>query len=249
MVNFYFADSNIIIGCCNPLDPFHNVAIDFFKEKDRHRTLLLFSIQEEFYRKLEYEKIDFLTKILGSYLLLSFPKIQRIIRKPHLQSIILKSNFIRYIFYLFEKHKITEISYTSIIDIFEEYKQVLRSSFNNLIKNWIKKPHMDQHDIIYKDSIYLMYYNKLLSLVHRLDASHLALACFEVRRRNRKNRYHVYYFYTNDKEWIAKNLESHIKIKNFHIKLIPYRKTQQKVYNPITKSFNLDKFEYIPDGL
>jgi len=250
MTNFYFIDSNIIIGYCNPLDIFHDVSVEFFREKDKYHTFLLFSVQEEFYRKMEYEKNKFLTNILGRHSLLRFPKLQKIINKKQNIPIIQQSNFLKYIVHLFQKNKITEISYTKIIEVFDEYKHVLRSRFNNLIGNWIKKPYMNQHHIIYKDRDYLFYYNLLSPYIHRLDAVHLSLACYEVRRRNRRNRSHEYYFYTNDSDWLYKNLNSKINIRNFTIKRINYRKNPtQKGFNPLTNSFNLDVYEYIPDNL
>ncbi|MHA1285513.1 MAG: hypothetical protein ACTSQP_23660 [Promethearchaeota archaeon] len=249
MVHFYFIDSNIIMGYCNPLDKFHDVANAFFSEKEDRRTFLLFSIQQEFNKKILKEINDFTSLMFQTSGKLTFPRLEDIIRKRINDSKFQNQSFLKYILNLFKKNQIDLITPTSLLKIQIQYIETLYSRFNTLVKNWIKRPHMDQHQLIFKDNVFLHYYDELQKYIHEEDAKHLSLACYEVRLRNRRNREHEYYFYTNDQEWIYKNLESIIKIKNFHIKKILYRKSSKKGFNVFTQSFNIDLYEYIPDNL
>ena len=250
MPNFYFVDSNIIMGYCNPEDTFHDVAIGFFNEKPSRQILLLFSIQEEYFRKIEDERTFFFNEIIRKIRTMDFPSLQSVIQRAQSKPKYKNNNFIKYLLSLFNKKKITHVTYTILHEIFREYSKNLREQFNNLTQNWIKKPHMKNHTTIFKDQIYLHYFNKLKSAkIHDLDAKHLALAAYEVRSRNRRNRYHQFYFYTNDKDWIRMGVDFNINIRNFNIIRIPYKKSARKGYNPFTNSFNIDKYEYLPDNL
>ncbi|HEC40050.1 hypothetical protein LCGC14_1175020 [marine sediment metagenome] len=249
MVNFYFVDSNIIMGYCNPEDTFHDVANGFFNEKPSRQILLLFSIQEEYLRKIEDERAFFYNEIIRKIKTNDFPTLQSVIQRVQSQQKFMNNNFIKFFLSLIKKKGITYVSFTILQDIFSEYSKNLRDQFNNLTQNWIKKPHMTDHTTIFKDKIFLHYFNKLIANhVHQLDARHLALAAYALRT-NRKNRNHQFYFYTNDKDWIKNALEIHINIRNFKIIRIPYSKSKSLGYNPLTKSFNVVKFKYFPDNI
>lgn len=249
MANFYFVDSNIIIGYCNPEDTFHEVGKGFFKEKPSRQTLLLFSIQEEYLRKIEDERAIFYNEIIRN-IRIDFPSLQRIIRRVQSKLKYKNNNFIKYILSILEQKSITHVSFTILHEVLSEYTKNLRDQFKNLTQNWIKRPFMKNHTTIFKDRIYLHYFNILRSTgLHTLDSKHLALASYEVRSRNRRNRNHQYFFYTNDKDWFQLRLESHINIKNFKIIRIQYRKSNKRRYNQFTRTYNKIKFEYIPDNL
>ena len=249
MATFYFIDSNIIMGYCNPEDTFHEVGKGFFKEKPSREMLLLFSIQEEYLRKIEDERAFFYNEIIRK-IRIDFPSLQRIIRIVQSKSKYKNNNFIKYILSILKQKGITHVSFTILQEVFSEYTKNLRDQFKNLTQNWIKRPYMKNHTMIFKDQIYLYYFNKLNATgIHPLDSKHLALASYEVRSRNRRNRNHQFYFYTNDKDWFQLRLDSHINIKNFKIIRIQYKKSNKRRYNQFTRSYNKINYEYIPDNL
>ena len=248
MTNFYFIDTNLIIGYCNPLDRLYDVTIQFFKDKKDRNTFLLFTVQEEFYKKLIKEQYNFINKVLGYHTQLTFPELKNVIQKRKKSPKFKDMNFLKYILKLFLDNKIKIITYSSCMEIFNQYYQKLKLRFDNLVKNWIKKPHMLDHQLIYHDKIYIHYLDILKNHIHDPDRKHLALACYEVKLRNLRNRDHNYFFYTDDQDWIDNKLETCINIKNLFIKKISYEKTGSKKFNPFTKKFDIDLLKYIPNG-
>ena len=253
MPNFYFVDSNIIMGYCNPKDYLYDVAKAFFNEKHSRQMFLLFSVREEFIRKIEDERTFFFTEFIRPINTMDFPKLQRIIQKAQSNPKYQNNKFLEYILSLFKNRNITHVSYTDLQEVFSEYNKNLKKEFDTLTQNWIKRPYMKNHTTIFQDRIYLNYYNNLRKVsIHFYDAKHLALAGYEVRARNRRNREHQYFFYTDDRGILNKNLGSIIKLPNFFIKKIPYKEDYRLRRDPKTGRNTIkiiDRRIYEPNGL
>ena len=246
MPNFYFVDTNLLIGGCIPFDYLHDACVSFFEEKEKRRTFLLFSVEAEFFKKIQAEMISF-SSMVGPALRDTIVDLSRLIKRkerlPHHEEL----NFLKYIFHLCKTNEIKELSHASLIEIKMAYFRTLKEDFDVLTHNWIKHPHMIGHPTLLNDKIYRTHYLRLKKEIHEVDTRHLALAALEVEKRNRKHKGHHYFFYTNDKEWIEKDLESKINIPNLKIKRIKYE--DKLGYNPETGSFNLKKIHYVSDGL
>lgn len=253
MTNFCFIDTNIIIGYCNQFDYLHEVAIDFFKDKRKKNIpiFLLFSVQEEFYSKIQKEAENFISLLKPElhYVISDLDDLKS--KNPILEY----NKFFKFIINLLQDKKLENISFSDAQLCFLEVIQKLRKRFDELVGNWIKRPFKKQYVTVLNDDIYKYYYNKLDNIgnkIHKPDTIHLALASYEVRKRNIKRKDHQYTFYTDDKNWINYDLESVIRIPNFKIKRITYREDTKLEFDQKTQSFSRKKIIkriYIPDNL
>lgn len=252
MVNFYLIDTGLLIGYCNPLDYFHPSTVAFFREKDPRLTFLLHSIREEFYRKVVREQILFNNHILRTHRSVNLPSIPEVEMIIQRNNDLKKSNYVKYILNLLIEGKITAISYQNAFRIYNEYSLEIDKQFQSLIRYWIKRPHVKDYDTILQDTIYLNYHNIFTNNgIHEPDAEHLSAACYEIRKRNRRKATYEYYFYTTDKEWIDKDIDSCSGLHNFHVKLLPYDERISLGWSEATQSnsIRIIKTRYIPDGL
>ncbi|MBA7604659.1 hypothetical protein ES703_11785 [subsurface metagenome] len=252
MTDFFFLDSNIIFGYCNPSDRLFPVIKPFYNTiKNENNIFLLLSVEKEFYRKIR-NIFDFFQRKVSRYL--------RGGKKPQISKI--KSTildapgntmyfFERFIFDLFDKKGITQLSYGNMMKVLIDFNNSMRGCFKTFTNHWIKRPSANDYQTVIDDTIFSNYREIIGDLLHFPDNLHLALAAYYVTIRNLKNDSHNYVFYTDDRQFIYNNLEQVINIANLKIKKINYKKKSQLHYNPSSKSFDIpnDVLEFIPDKL
>ena len=250
MTDFFFLDSNIIFGYCNPSDrlfpvikPFYNTIIN------KNNIFLLLSVEKEFYRKVRSIFDSFQRKV-SKYLKGG--------KKPQISTIKAKllgasentiSSFEQFIFDLFDKKRITQLSYGNMMNVLVDFNNSMRSCFKNFTNHWIKRPRANDYETVIHDSIFSNYIQRIGTLLHFPDNLHLALAAYYVTIRNLKNDSHNYTFYTDDGQFIYNNLEQVLNIPNLKIKKINYQRKAHLSYNPHSGSFDIPKEEliFIPD--
>lgn len=257
MANYCFIDTNLIIGYCNPSDRLNSISRDFFSElKPHYRTgkkysiFLLYSIQKEFRFKIQKVFNDFLTLIKpflisGSNHKRTIDEIKGYLSKRH------NDNFYNYVIGLMKEHNLNIVGVSDLFKISNKFYIQSLKCFRILTESWILRPsYKDYHAVLNKSS-YLNFKNKLEGFIHVEDQEHIALAAYEVDYRNTRGRESdaLYTFYTDDSEWTINNLNSKININNFTIKRIIYEKLPSLGYNPLTDSFNLHRYKYIPGNL
>lgn len=247
MPRFYFVDTNIVLGRCNPFDRLHPITIPFFDAILNKRAIfLLHSVEKEFYRKIRITRITFEQKIVK--------KLQRE-TKPNLEDV--KHEFLndpdnkeyqfeKYIFDLMEKDNIETVSYSSMMKPLSKFISTMRFNFKKLINHWIVRPKANNYQTILSDPQYIMFINKIGDLLHYPDKRHLALAGFVALNRNGS---HEYLFYTDDNQFIYNNLERVINLPKFRIKKIQYQVLTSLSLNPKTGRFSIkkEKLEFVPD--
>ena len=249
MADFFFLDSNIIFGYCNPCDrlfpvikPFCNTIIH------KNNIFLLLSVEKEFYRKIRNIFDSFRRKV-SRYL--------RNGKKPQISTIKSKLlgdpgntmySFEQFIFDLFEKNRITQLSYSNMMRILIIFNNSMRSCFKTFTNHWIKRPRANDYETVIHDTIYIKYIQIIGTLLHYPDNLHLALAAYYVNIRNLKNASHNYTFYTDDRSFFNNNLEQVIDIPNLKIMKINYEKRKYLRFNSNTGSFNIpnEKLIFIP---
>jgi len=250
MPNFYFIDTNLIFSYCNPFDSLNQISIDFFQDKDPYHTFLLFSVQEEFYRKVQ-DVVNQFSRVIRPLVrtsLIPFKRLEKGVRK----NTILNNTSLTDLFLNgFTVRNIKEISHTGFNEEIQQFNAYIRQEFNTLIIHWIKRPHMSQYATVLNTKMFNTYNIKLKRYTHFDDAKHLALASYEVRQQNKIKSNRNYFFYTYDKDWILKDLETKINISNLNIKIVPIKEITSLPYNKNTKRFERTIIgrKYISDGL
>ncbi len=249
MADFFFLDSNIIFGYCNPYDrlfpvikPFYNTIVN------KNNIFLLLSIEKEFYKKIR-NIFDVFQRKVSRYLKGG--------NKPQISTIKSKLagdpgntmfSFEQFIFDLFDKNRITQLSYSNMMKILIDFNKSMRSCFKTLITHWIKRPRANDYETVIHDTIFSNYIQMIGNLLHYPDNVHLALAAYYVNIRNLKNTSHNYTFYTDDRSFFNNNLEQVINIPNLKIKKVNYEKQSKLLYNSTTGRFDIPKEElkFIP---
>lgn len=249
MADFFFLDSNIIFGYCNPCDRLFPVIKPFYNTiTHKNNIFLLLSIEKEFYRKIRNIFDSFRRKV-SKYLKRG--------QKPQISAI--KStllgdprntmySFDLLIFDLFDKKRITQLSYSNMIRILIDFNNSMRSCFKTFTNHWIKRPRANDYETVIQDTIYRKYIQMIGTLLHYPDNLHLALTAYYVTIRNLKNNTHNYTFYTDDRSFFNNNLEQVINIPNFKIMKINYEKRRSLLYNSSTGWFDIpnEKLIFIP---
>lgn len=264
---YFFIDTSLIIGYCNPSDRLHEVCLTFFKDLERlysHGSnipiFLLYSIQCEYRYKIQKVYDEFIARVKpflmgGSHNERSLRDIKRHVLGAKTEQ------FDKYIITLFKEKNIKIVNITNLFSILKSFNRILLKNFSVFTKKWIKRPLISpycqrKNDPIYKtknDPIYKKYLTLIKKHIHHPDSEHLALAAHEVCDRNARRgpQNYRYRFYTDDNGWIRNGLEGKINILNFKIKKIQYREKDWLGFNKNTKSFNLKKvvLEYLPGKL
>jgi len=249
LADFFFLDSNIIFGYCNPYDRLYPVIKPFYnKIANKSNIFLLLSIEKEFYRKIR-NIFDIFKRKVSKYLKGgNKPQINfiqsKLAKDPHNAMYF----FEQYVFDLFDKNRITQLSYSNMMKVLSIFNNDMRNCFKTLITHWIKRPRANDYETVIHDTIYSKYIKMIGNLLHYPDNLHLALAAYYVETRNLKSNQHNYIFYTDDQRFLTNNLEQVINISNLKIKKIPYEKRRELLYNSSTRRFDIPKdvLKFIP---
>lgn len=247
MARFYFIDSNIILGYCNPYDRLHLVTVPFFNAiSNKRHIFLLHSIEKEYYRKIRHIRIDFekkITRKLKQIDELSTEDVKcEFLTNPNTRSY----NFEKYIFELFKEDNITTITYSSMMKPLSKFISRMRYEFRMLTAHWIVRPKAKDYPTTILESRYLFYKNKIGLYLHSPDDEHLSLAAFFVENRSGP---HDYFFYTDDNLYLLNNLEAIVNIEGFKIKKIKYNVLVWLVRDPNTgrNTIRREELEFVPD--
>lgn len=257
---YFFIDTSLIIGYCNPSDRLHEVCLSFFKDLERFYLqgsnipiFLLYSIQREYRYKIQKVYDEFIARVKpflrkGSHNERSLRDIEKHVLGAQTEQ------FDKYIITLFKEKNIRTVNITNLFSILKSFYRILLKRFLDFTQKWIKRPLVRPYRQTKNDPIYKKYFNLIKNHIHHPDSEHLALAAHEVYNRNahRGPQNYGYRFYTDDNEWFRNGLEGKINILNFKIKKIQYRNKYRFGFNNITQSFNLKKvigLEYLPGKL
>ena len=246
MADFFFLDSNIIFGYCNPCDRLFPVIKPFYDTiTHKNNIFLLLSVEKEFYRKVR-NIFDVFQRKVSRYL--------RNGKKPQISTIRskllgnqgnIKYSFEQFIFDLFDKNRITKLSYSNMMKILIDFNNSMRSCFKIFTTHWIKRPRANDYETVIHDTIFSNYIQIIGTLLHYPDNVHLALAAYYVNIRNLKHSSHNYTFYTDDRSFFNYNLEQVINIPNLKIKRIAYEKRRKLLYNSSTERFDIPQEDLI----
>lgn len=250
MTDFFFIDSNIIFGYCNPYDRLFPVIKPFYNTiKNENNIFLLFSVEKEFYRKIRNVFDSFRRKTSRYIRGGSKPQISTVKSKLLEAPENTMFFFEQFIFDLFEKKRITQFSYSNMMRVLIDFNNSMRNCFKTFTNHWIKRPSANDYETVIQDINFRNYREIIGELLHYPDNLHLALAAYYVTIRNLKNDSHNYIFYTDDRQFIYNNLEQVLNIPNLQIKKINYQRKAHLCYNPRTGSFENSKEEliFIPD--
>lgn len=250
MTDFFFLDSNIIFGYCNPYDRLFPVIKPFYNTiTNKNNIFLLLSVEKEFYRKIR-NIFGFFKRKVSRYMkggkkpLISTVK-SKLLEAPENTMFF----FERFIFDLFDKKHITQLSYGNMMKVLTDFNSIMRSCFKTLTSHWIKRPSANDYQTVIDDTIFINYRQMIGDLLHYPDNLHLALAAYYVNIRNVKNDSHNYIFYTDDNQFIYNDLEQVLNISNLKIRKINYERKAHLSYNPRSGRFDNAKEElkFIPD--
>jgi len=246
LTDFFFLDSNIIFGYCNPSDRLFPVSKPFYKAiKNKNNIFLLLSIEKEYYRKIRNIYDSFQRKVSRHLRGGKKPQISMIKSKLLEAPGNTDYTFELFIFDLFDKNSITQLSYSNMMKILIDFNNRMRDCFKNLTNHWIKRPRANDYQIVIHDTIFSNYIQIIGTLLHYPDNVHLALAAYYVTIRNLKNASHNYTFYTDDRSFVNNNLEQAIYLPNLKIRRINYRIQRKLLYNSSTGKFDIPKEELI----
>ncbi|MHA1659058.1 MAG: hypothetical protein ACTSUT_08060 [Promethearchaeota archaeon] len=258
---YFFIDTSLIIGYCNPSDRLHEVCVSFFRDleglyphgRPNVPIFLLYSIQIEYRYKVQKVYDEFIARVKpflmrGSHNERSLKEIEKHVLGAKTEQ------FDKYIIILFKEKNIRIVNIINLISILNSFHRILLKNFSDFTQKWIKRPLVRVFPKTRNDPIYNTYFNLIKSHIHYPDSEHLALAAHEVCNRNthRGTQNYEYGFYTDDNEWIRNGLEGKINILNFKIKKIQYKEKYKLGFNKNTQSFNLKKvigLEYLPGHL
>ena len=252
MTDFFFIDSNIIFGYCNPYDRLFPVIKPFYNTiRNKNNIFLLFSVEKEFYRKIRNIFDSFKRKTSRYIKGGSKPQISKIKSKLLEDPENTMFFFEQFIFDLFDKKGITQFSYSNMMRVLIDFNNSMRNCFKTFTNHWIKRPSANDYETVIQDTIFRNFIQTIGTLLHFPDNLHLALAAYYVNIRNLKNDTHNYIFYTDDSQFIYNNLEQVLNIPNLKIKKINYQRKAHLSYNPHSGQFDNPKEEliFIPDKL
>ena len=118
MADFFFLDSNIIFGYCNPCDRLFPIIKPFYNTiTHKNNIFLLLSVEKEFYRKVRNIFDAFQRKVSRYLKNGKKPQISTIKSKLLGDPRNIKNSFEQFIFDLFDKKRITQLSYSNIMKI------------------------------------------------------------------------------------------------------------------------------------
>ncbi|MGQ4874599.1 MAG: hypothetical protein ACP6IY_11075 [Promethearchaeia archaeon] len=250
MVNFYFIDTGIIIGYCNEYDYLHEVSTAFFNEKNSRNCILLFSVHEEFIKKIYKELNEFEIRVSSLIQIYNGISLRRLRDKLSRKTNFYRENFLRLFLMWFYNKGITFIEKKDLDLMINDCRKIFLDEFDSLTQNWIKSPPKKNQMTIFSDNDYISYKNSLLSIpIDDYDKRHLCLAAYYVTKKNKeRNHNHTYYFYSDDGKWFNYNLDNILNVRNLEILRIPKKKSKSLLFNPFSNSFDIQKWNYLPDG-
>lgn len=242
MPRFYFIDTNIILGHCNPLDRLHPVTSQFFKAiSNKRHIFLLYSVEKEYYKKVRTIRVEFEKKIFKKLRNGAEPNLIDI--KEEFLNVKENKNyyFEKYIFEIFKNERIENLSYKEVNKGLSRFISNMRHNFKQLIEHWIVRPKANDYEPTKSDPEFIKYRNRIGYLLHYPDDLHLALTAYVVVNRSPQ---HDYIFYTDDNQYIYNNLERRLNLPNLRIKKLPYKISTRLRYSSETESLSI-KEEFI----
>lgn len=208
-----FIDTNILISYCNPLDRFHNQAVEFIKRCPTP-IYLITTIREEFLKRLQDSVYNVLDLVKYRRIKLTygvrFNRFEDILNRE-----LRDDGFLRLIITYFKDYisasHTSDITYSIITKFLIEFPNTLTECIKNLTESWMEIP----NDLnIYRRFPFTKYESLIRKNIHYPDVTHICIGIHESQMRN--NQSNNYTFYTNDRSWQHIPLDSY---NNFHIEL------------------------------
>ena len=208
-----FIDTNIFISYCNPLDRFHNQAIEFINICPRP-IYLITTIREEFMKRVQDSVYKILDLVRDRRLGLTYGEPFNRFRQ-RLNRVLRNDGFLMFIISHFNNYILTSntsnITYSIVSKFLVEFPNNLTDCIKTLTESWTEIP----NDLnIYNRYRFKQYENFVRKYIHYPDVTHICIGIHQSQMRN--NRFNNYIFYTNDHSWQHIPLDSY---NNFRIEL------------------------------
>lgn len=208
-----FIDTNILISYCNPLERFHDQAVEFINSCPTP-IYLITTIREEFMKRVQDSVYNVLELINYRGLRLTqglqINRFRQILRRELRGEGFLDLIIDHFNSYIATSHT-TNINYSITSRFLIEFPNSLTDCIKNLTESWIEIP-IDLN--LYRRFPFRNYENFIRKYIHYPDVIHICIGIHESQMRN--NRSNNYTFYTNDQSW------QHIPLgtySNFNIEL------------------------------